>query len=152
MIFIFYIFAALLVFLSYKSFRGGIDYLNFFKRELAKPRLILRRFVSIIAPCRGFDEDLEENLSALFRQDFPRYEVIFVVDDEKDEAVEIIKKISPQRRGDARVKIIVAGKATETKHRKFTICAKRFCTFRMNRKFLFLLIPMRVRSKIGCEI
>ncbi len=113
MIFIFYIFAVLLVFLSYKSFRGGIDYLNFFKKELAKPPSDFTPVVSIIAPCRGLDEDLEENLSALFRQDFPRYEIIFVVDDEKDEAVEIIKKVSREGAKHAKSKIIVAKKATE---------------------------------------
>jgi len=93
MIFVFYFFAAVLVFLSHKSLRGGIDYLNFYKKELAKPPSDFASFVSIIAPCRGLDEDLEENLSALFRQDFPRYEVIFVVDSETDEAVKVIKKI-----------------------------------------------------------
>jgi len=126
MIFVFYFFAAGLVFLSYKSFRGGIDYLNFFKRELAKRASDFTPFVSIFVPCRGLDEDLEENLRALFRQDFPRYEVIFVVDSERDEAVPVIKKImrrrdtasakqlnnktsSPSRLGGA--KLIVAGKA-----------------------------------------
>jgi len=93
MIFVFYIFAAALVFLSYKSFRGGIDYLNFYKKELAKPLSDFAPFVSIIAPCRGLDEDLEGNLSALFLQNFPRYEVIFVVDSETDAAVSVIEKI-----------------------------------------------------------
>jgi cellulose synthase/poly-beta-1,6-N-acetylglucosamine synthase-like glycosyltransferase len=93
MIFVFYFFAAALVFLSWKSFRGGIDYLNFFKRELAGKPSDFAPFVSVIAPCRGLDEDLEANLSALLRQDFPRYEVIFVVDSEADEAVKVIKKL-----------------------------------------------------------
>ena len=93
MIFVFCLFAAVLVYLSYKSFRGGLEYLNFFKRELAEKPSDFAPFVSIIAPCRGLDEDLEENLAALFRQDFPRYEVIFVVDSETDDAVPIIKKI-----------------------------------------------------------
>ncbi len=93
MIFVFYFFAAVLVFLSWKSFRGGLDYLNFFKKELGKPLADFTPFVSIIAPCRGLDEDLEENLSALFRQNFPRYEVIFVVDSETDESVSVINKI-----------------------------------------------------------
>jgi cellulose synthase/poly-beta-1,6-N-acetylglucosamine synthase-like glycosyltransferase len=93
MIFVYYFFAAVLVFLSYKSLRGGIDYLNFYKKELAEPLPDFSPFVSIIAPCRGLDEDLEENLSALFRQNFPRYEVIFVVDSETDEAVKVIKNI-----------------------------------------------------------
>jgi ceramide glucosyltransferase len=97
MIFVFYFFAAVLVFLSWKSFRGGIDYLNFFKLELAAPPVDFTPFVSVIAPCRGLDEDLEENLAALFRQNFPRYEVIFVVDSEKDEAVPVIEKFLNHR-------------------------------------------------------
>ena len=100
MIFVFYLFAAVLVFLSYKSFRGGIDYLNFYKKELAKPLPDFAPFVSIIAPCRGLDEDLEENLDALFRQNFPRYEVVFVVDSETDDAVQVIQEIL--NRGDAK--------------------------------------------------
>lgn len=113
MIFIFYIFAGLLVFLSYKSFRGGIDYLIFFKKELAKPPSNFTPFVSIIAPCRGLDEDLEENLSALFRQNFPHYEIIFVVDSETDEALEVIKKISRRNAKNVEAKCITAGKATD---------------------------------------
>ncbi|HEY0430133.1 MAG TPA: glycosyltransferase [Pyrinomonadaceae bacterium] len=93
MIFVFYLFAALLVFMSWKSFRGGIDYLNFFKNELARPKSDYTPFVSIIAPCRGLDEDLEKNLSALFRQDFPLYEIIFAVDDPDDASVPVIKKL-----------------------------------------------------------
>lgn len=101
MIYIFYFFAAVLVFFSWKSFRGGIDYLNFFKKELAKPLSDWTPFVSIIAPCRGLDEDLEENLNTLFRQNFQRYEVIFVVDSETDEAVSVIKKLLNRRDAEA---------------------------------------------------
>lgn len=112
MIFVFYLFAAVLVFMSWKSLRGGIDYLNFFKKELAKPKSEFTPFVSIIAPCRGLDAGLEENLSALFRQDFPAYEAIFVVDDENDEAVKIIEKVS--RKDAKRTKLIVAGKTSDS--------------------------------------
>ncbi|MGC2235645.1 MAG: glycosyltransferase family 2 protein [Pyrinomonadaceae bacterium] len=97
MIFVFYLFAAVLTFMSWKSLRGGIDYLNFFKKELSRPKSEFTPFVSIIAPCRGLDEDLEENLSALFRQDFPAYEILFVVDDENDEAVSVIRKLIHRR-------------------------------------------------------
>ena len=112
MIFVFYFFAAVLIFLSYKSFRGGINYLNYFQKELAKSKSDFTPFVSIIAPCRGLDEGLEENLSALFRQDFPKYEILFVVDDERDESVKIIKEVS--RKGAKNAKLIVAGKATDS--------------------------------------
>ncbi|MEQ1643180.1 MAG: glycosyltransferase family 2 protein [Pyrinomonadaceae bacterium] len=97
MIYVFYFFAAILVWLSFKSFRGGITYLRFFREELAKPRSTFTPFVTIIAPCRGIDDGLEQNLSALLEQDFPAYEVIFVVDDETDPAVEVISKIRSRK-------------------------------------------------------
>ena len=86
-------FAAILVFLSYKSLRGGIEYLNFFKRELAKPKSDYAPYISIIAPCCGVDADLEKNLDALFEQDFPRYEIVFVVEGENDSSVPVIEKL-----------------------------------------------------------
>jgi cellulose synthase/poly-beta-1,6-N-acetylglucosamine synthase-like glycosyltransferase len=125
MIFVFCFFAAVLVFLSYKSFRGGVDYLNFFRRELAKPASDFTPFVSVIAPCRGLDEELEKNLAALLRQNFPRYEVIFAVDAEDDAAVSIIKNLMSRQNVEAQrnfkenpaprrlcaTKLVVAGKA-----------------------------------------
>ncbi len=109
MIFVFYFFASILVFLGYKSLRGGIDYLNYFKKELAKPQSKFTPFCSIIAPCRGLDEDLQINLDALFQQNFPQFEILFVVDGEEDEAVKVIREIS--RKGANNAKLIIAGKA-----------------------------------------
>lgn len=111
MIYVFYFFAAGLVFLGYKSLRGGINYLNFFRRELAKPKSDYTPFCSVIVPCRGLDEDLRENLAALFRQDFPSFEIVFVVDDRRDESVEIIEELS--RKGAKPANLIVAGKAID---------------------------------------
>lgn len=93
MLIAFYIFAALLIYLSYKSFRGGIDYLNYFKQELARPPSEFMPFATVIAPCKGIDEGLEQNLAALIEQDYPAYEVIFVVDDQRDSAVPVIDEI-----------------------------------------------------------
>ncbi len=90
---VFFIFAAVLIYFSCKSLRGGFDYLNYFKRELAKPISAFTPFCSIIAPCRGLDQDLRKNLAALVRQNYPIYEVIFVVDDENDEAVPVIEDL-----------------------------------------------------------
>ncbi len=98
--FVYYFLAAILIFLSYKSFRGGIDYLNYFKCELAKPKSDYTPFCSIIAPCRGLDEGLEANLSALFEQDFPQFEILFVVDDVQDKAVSVIKNLVNRRGAD----------------------------------------------------
>jgi cellulose synthase/poly-beta-1,6-N-acetylglucosamine synthase-like glycosyltransferase len=110
MVFIFYFFAAVLVFLSYKSLRGGIDYLNFFKREIAKPKSDFTPFVSVIVPCRGLDAGLEKNLSALFEQDFPAYEILFVTDSENDESVKIIEKVFRKGATRVRSKLLISGK------------------------------------------
>jgi|CXWL01.1.fsa_nt_gi cellulose synthase/poly-beta-1,6-N-acetylglucosamine synthase-like glycosyltransferase len=102
MIFLFYFFAALLVWLSFKSFRGGFTYLNYFRDELAKPRSEFTPFVSVIAPCKGLDDGLEQNLSALFEQDYPEYEVIFVIDNAADPAVGTIDVLLNRRDAETR--------------------------------------------------
>lgn len=70
-----------------------MDYLAFFKSELQKPPSNFCPFSSIIVPCRNIDQGFEENLRMLFNQDYPSYEILFVVDSEKDPAVEVIKKV-----------------------------------------------------------
>ncbi len=112
MIFLYYFFAAVLVFLGYKSLRGGVQYLKFFESELAKPESKFTPFCSVIVPCRGLDQDLRENLAALLQQDFPDYEILFVVDNKADEAVKVIEEIS--RKGAKTVKLVDAGKATDS--------------------------------------
>ncbi|MGH9945767.1 MAG: glycosyltransferase, partial [Pyrinomonadaceae bacterium] len=112
---IFYILSALLIYFSYRSLRGGFDYLNYFKNELARPRSTYAPFATVIAPCKGLDDGLRQNLLALLEQDYPEYEVIFVVDDERDPAIPVIemllnrrpaetlsKKIQPQIDADGR--------------------------------------------------
>lgn len=89
----FYILSAVLIYFSIKSFRGGIDYLRFFRSEISKPLPDFAPFATVIAPCKGIDDGLLENLTALLEQDYPAYEVIFVVDDEIDPAVPIIREV-----------------------------------------------------------
>lgn len=90
---VFYIFAAILIYLSLRSFLGGIEYLRFFRSELSRPLPDYNPFATVIAPCKGLDDGLDENLKALLDQDYPSYEIIFVVDDENDPAVPTIKNI-----------------------------------------------------------
>lgn len=112
MIFIYYFFAAIQTFFAYKSLRGGIDYINYFKKELFKQKSYYTPFASVIVPCRGIDKSLNENLNAILNQDYPNFEVIFVVDDEKDEAVSVIGKIT--KKDSKNIKLIVAGKSAES--------------------------------------
>jgi ceramide glucosyltransferase len=109
MLTLFIIPAVILVWLSFKSFLGGVRYLRYFKTELAKPLPTWTPFVTVIAPCRGLDDGFAENLAALIEQDYPEYEVIFVVDDEADDSVDVIEEVS--RKDAKNAKLVVAPKA-----------------------------------------
>ena len=59
MIYVFYFFAAVLIWLSFRSFRGGIIYLRYFRDAFAKPKSTFTPFVTVVVPCRGLDDGLE---------------------------------------------------------------------------------------------
>jgi len=48
--------------------------------------------VLVLSPCKGRDADLEENLRALLTQDYPDYEVRFIVEDAGDPACAVIRR------------------------------------------------------------
>ncbi|CAG8585211.1 2901_t:CDS:2, partial [Acaulospora colombiana] len=49
--------------------------------------------VSIIRPLKGVDCNLLENLASSFRQDYPKFEIIFSVANENDPAVKVVEKL-----------------------------------------------------------
>lgn len=115
MTYIFCIFAAVLIWFSVKSFLGGIAYLRYFRAELSAVRPDWQPFATIIAPCKGLDDGLEQNLTALIELDYPEYEVIFVVDDPEDPAVKVIQAVSQTGEGyGKKTALTVAPKATDS--------------------------------------
>jgi len=114
MIFVFYIFAVVLIWFSFRSFRGGINFLAYVRSELSKASSSFTPFASVIVPCKGLDEGIDENLSALLEQDYPAYEVIFVVDDENDDAIRVIDEIRQKHDRDTLAQLVVAPKAVES--------------------------------------
>jgi cellulose synthase/poly-beta-1,6-N-acetylglucosamine synthase-like glycosyltransferase len=110
---IFYVFAAVLVFFSYKSFRGGLEYLRHVKNELAKNEFGFAPYATIFAPCRGRDEDLKANLASLFYQNYPAYEIVFVTGDEKDPCASLIEELRDEFNHLPNVssRLVIAGKA-----------------------------------------
>jgi cellulose synthase/poly-beta-1,6-N-acetylglucosamine synthase-like glycosyltransferase len=115
---LFYLFASLLLLQSLLSLRGGARYLKFFRRELERPPPDFAPFASVVVPCRGLDQGFRENISALFRQDYPRYELVFAFDDATDPALAVVEEIGRDFGGAgagdlARVpaRVVVAGRA-----------------------------------------
>jgi cellulose synthase/poly-beta-1,6-N-acetylglucosamine synthase-like glycosyltransferase len=113
---VFYVFAVLVLWQSLVSLRGGFRYLDFFRRELRRPPAPYAPFATIFVPCRGLDEGLRENFAALFAQDYPAYEIIFVSDRRDDPALLLAEELSRHYGGGAvsRVRFVAAGSAVES--------------------------------------
>jgi cellulose synthase/poly-beta-1,6-N-acetylglucosamine synthase-like glycosyltransferase len=64
--------------------------------------------VSILRPLRGLDCNLIENLESSFRQDYPKFEIIFSVAEEDDQAVPIVRGLIEKYPG-VRARLIIGG-------------------------------------------
>jgi cellulose synthase/poly-beta-1,6-N-acetylglucosamine synthase-like glycosyltransferase len=113
---VFYFFAALVLLQSILSLRGGVRWLAYFRRELEAKRSLYLPFASVIVPCRGLDQGLRANLSALFAQHYPAYEIIFVSDASEDPALAVAEDVRREFASEsvARVSFVVAGRASES--------------------------------------
>jgi ceramide glucosyltransferase len=112
----FYLLAAIVIWLGILSLRGGLRFAAYVRSEVSKPLDDFTPYVSVFAPCRGLDDGLEENINALFQQDYHAYEIIFVSDRADDPALGLIGKlINDQGQTNCvSTKIIIAGAATDS--------------------------------------
>jgi ceramide glucosyltransferase len=119
---VFYFFATIVIWLGILSLRGGNRFAQYLRVETARPLPDFTPFVSIIAPTRGLDQGLHENLTALFQQEYPDYEVIFVTDAESDPSLTVIEDVTrsvavaPGRTHDQGVitRVLIAGAAVDS--------------------------------------
>jgi ceramide glucosyltransferase len=113
---VFYFFAAIVIWLGIISLRGGFRFAAYVRSEASKPLAKFTPYVSVFAPCRGLDRGLEQNLSSLFQQDYPAYEIVFVSDRADDPSLRLIRKLINDQGYANRVaaKIIIAGPAIDS--------------------------------------
>ena len=113
---VYYFFATIVVLLGIASLRGGFSYLKYVRRELSLPVSTFAPFVTVVAPCRGLDQGLKENLTALFKQDYPAYEILLVTDSADDPAIRLINEIRRDCQEQIHVnsRIVIAGEASES--------------------------------------
>ena len=108
--YLYYFLAAVAAWFGLQSLLSGIRYVRYFKRETNRPLADFHPPVSVIAPSRGLETGLAENLSTLLAQDYPAYEVLFVFDRADDPAVDLLKQFE---RSPVPHKTIIAGPATD---------------------------------------
>jgi len=88
---LFYLFVPISIWLGIVSLRSGIRFVRYLQSESSRSYPPFTPFVSVFFPVRGVDEGLPENIAAVFSQDYPNYEVVFVSDSEQDPAWAIIE-------------------------------------------------------------
>jgi ceramide glucosyltransferase len=106
---VYYFLAVVACWIGIKSLSGGFRFAAYVRSETARPLPDFQPFVSVIAPCRGLEPGLAENLRPLLMQDYVRYEVLFVFDREDDPAVRLVNH------GFSQIgRTIIAGPATDS--------------------------------------
>jgi ceramide glucosyltransferase len=110
---VFYFFAAIVIWLGILSLLNGFNFAAYVRRETARPLPEFTPFVSVIAPCRGLEDGLSENLSALVQQDYPGYEIIFVTDRAEDSSLSVVEEVRRLADAAGRVssRLVIAGEA-----------------------------------------
>lgn len=107
---VYYFLAVLSCWFGLQSLLSGIRYAGYVRRETSRPLPDFQPFVSVIAPGRGLEPGLIDNLRPLLNQNYPRYEVLFVFDALDDPALEIVDEL----KGSVPSRTVIAGPATDS--------------------------------------
>jgi ceramide glucosyltransferase len=107
---VYYFLAVLSCWFGLQSLLSGIRYAAYVRRETSRPLPDFQPFVSVIAPGRGLEPGLMDNLRPLVAQDYARYEVLFVFDALDDPAIKIVNEL----KSTVPTRTVIAGPATES--------------------------------------
>lgn len=113
---VFYFLAAVAIWFGLQSLLSGLRYVSYVRRGTSRPLPDFHPFVSVIAPSRGIETGLDENVRSLMRQDYPAYEVLFVFDRGEDSAISVIDKVRAGENDSScvRTRTVIAGPATDS--------------------------------------
>lgn len=109
--FLFYGLGLISIWFGIQSLISGFRYAAYVRREMSRRPSAFTPFVSVIAPGRGLESGLAENIQALLKQDYPAFEILFVLDRADDPAAVLIRNIVGER---AATKIVFSGPALES--------------------------------------
>jgi cellulose synthase/poly-beta-1,6-N-acetylglucosamine synthase-like glycosyltransferase len=91
---IFYIFVGAELLLGLWSLIQGFQWLAIARRRARRHSGFFAPRVALLCPCKGAEPGLEENLSSLTGQDYPNFEVFFVLARADDSAGSILKRVA----------------------------------------------------------
>ena len=111
--YVYYFFAAVSLWFGIQSLRGGLRFSSYVRREFSSQLPNFQPFVSVIAPSRGLEAGLLENLRALLQQDYSDYEVLYVFDRDDDPAIALLQTLLDET-NHVKVETIIAGPAHDS--------------------------------------
>src|SRR5262249_11161064 len=90
------------------TLRGVFGFRKFFLDAINQPVVEPAKWprVGVLAPCKGEDPGLAENIRSWMAQDYPDFQIIFIVEDSADPAVRVIREVANQEP-------LIAGIATD---------------------------------------
>jgi ceramide glucosyltransferase len=90
----FYILVAAELLLSLWSVIHGFQWFAMARRRARQHSGFFTPRVALLCPCKGAEPGLEENLSALASQDYPNFEIFFILARVDDDSRNILKRVS----------------------------------------------------------
>ena len=96
--------------LSAASLASGIRFFRYVSSRLKSRPNTFEGFVTVLAPCRGAEGGLKENLLSMLAQKRDNYEVIFIVDDEDDPAAAVVREVAEPF---CNARMVIAGPARD---------------------------------------
>jgi ceramide glucosyltransferase len=114
----FLILAALVALQSLVALRDGYRFLRLVRRSRREPPGDYVPPAAVIIPCKGTAPDFEANITRYLSQDFPSYQVVFVVASEQDPAHPFLSKrlssdMAVDSSGCLKTALVVAGYSDE---------------------------------------
>jgi cellulose synthase/poly-beta-1,6-N-acetylglucosamine synthase-like glycosyltransferase len=103
----FYILVVAELLLSFWSLFQGFQWFAMARRSTRQHSGFFTPRVALLCPCKGAETGLEENLSALAAQDYPNFEIFFILARANDDARDILKRVADASAAPAR--IVIAG-------------------------------------------
>ena len=91
--YVYYFLAALACWFGLQSLLNGLRFAAYVRRETRRALPDFVPFVSVIAPTRGVEPGFVENVRPLLGQHYPAYEVLFVFDEARDAARQIVEQL-----------------------------------------------------------
>jgi cellulose synthase/poly-beta-1,6-N-acetylglucosamine synthase-like glycosyltransferase len=109
---VFLVLGTLLLLQSVWALHDGYRFLRYTRRRRRAPLETFTPPAAVIIPCKGLDADIELHLSQYLAQDYPNYQVVFVVASDTDPAYQFLRERLDHRRASG-IRQLTGGPNTE---------------------------------------